>query len=209
MIAGAMLLAGAADAGVLHGTLRFGRSGQRGADGADRLRVTDAVVYVEKVPPEAERRFTRPRGFLFFRRKPAPEVLNVVQRRRFEPRVGAVPAGASVAFVNLDRLYHNVFSVSASRRFDLGKTAPGSRDTVRFERPGVVNLHCDIHPEEQGYLVVTPNHFYARPDSLGRWRLPKLPPGSYTVRAFHPVRGEVSRNVVMPDRGDLAVELVK
>jgi hypothetical protein len=72
-----------------------------------------------------------------------------------------------------------------------------------------VNLHCDIHPDEQGYLVVTPNRVYARPDSLGRWRLPKLPAGTYKLRMFHPVRGELTREVVMPPRGDLAVDLVK
>lgn len=197
-------------AGALHGTLRF-RADARARPGSPKaLRgVTEAIVYVEKVPPEVERRLAGGRRFPFVGRKPEPEVLNVVQRRRFEPRVAAAAAGTRVAFVNLDRVYHNVFSVSKSRRFDLGKNAPGARDTVAFERPGVVNLHCDIHPEEHGYLVVTPNRAWTRPDSLGRWRLPKLPAGRYVLRMFHPVRGELSRAVEMPRRGDLAVALVR
>jgi hypothetical protein len=204
------LLASAASAGVLQGTLRLKPSPRTPLDSPAALRgVTEAVIYVEKVAPEVERRLTGGRRFLFFRKERPPDVLNVVQRKRFEPRVAAAVVGTRVAFVNLDRVYHNVFSVSASRRFDLGKNAPGSRDTVEFGRSGVVNLHCDIHPEEQGYLVVTPNHAYARPDSLGRWRLPKLPAGRYTVRMFHPTRGELTREVVMPARGDVTLQLVR
>lgn len=204
------LFASVASAGVLHGTLRFKPTPRAKPEGPASLRgVTDAVVYVEQVPDAVEKKLATRRRFLFFRSARTPDVLNVVQRQRFEPRVVAAVAGTRVAFLNLDRVYHNVFSVSSSRRFDLGKNPPGSRDTVEFERAGVVNLHCDIHPDEQGYLVVTPNRVYARPDSLGRWRLPKLPAGSYKLRMFHPVRGELTREVVMPSRGDLAVDLVK
>lgn len=202
--------AGLASAGTLHGTLRLRPAPGASLDGPlARRGVTDAIVYVERIPPEVEKRLSGDRRFLFLRRKRAPEVMSMVQRRRFEPRVSAVVAGSGVAFVNLDRVYHNVFSVSSSRRFDLGKNPPGARDTVWFRRAGVVNLHCDIHPDEHGYLVVTPNHAFARPDSLGRWRLPKLPPGRYTLRMFHPVRGELSREVDVPKRGDVAVDLVK
>ena len=205
-----LLGGGTAFAGTLHGTLRLRPAPRASLEGPAALRgVADAVVYVEKIPAALEQRLSGDRRFLFLRLKRAPEVTSVVQRRRFDPRVSTAVAGTRVAFVNLDRVYHNVFSVSSSRRFDLGKNPPGSRDTVRFGRAGVVNLHCDIHPDEHGYLVVTPNHAYARPDSLGRWRLPRLPPGRYTLRMFHPARGELSREVVMPRRGDLAVDLVK
>jgi hypothetical protein len=119
----------------------------------------------------------------------------------------SVPVGTRAEFQNLDHVYHNVFSVSPARRFDLGKYAPGKIDTVDFERAGVVNLHCDIHPDELGYIVVTPNHAVARPDSLGRFRMPKLPPGHYTLRVFHPRRGEFERPVEVPKRGDVSVDL--
>ncbi|NOT33549.1 MAG: hypothetical protein HOP12_05180 [Candidatus Eisenbacteria bacterium] len=198
-----------ASAGVLMGTLQLKAVSGRLTGGASKLPrdLTDAVIYVEKIPPEVERKLIGRRRFLFFRSRRPVEVLNVVQRTRFSPRVASIAAGSSVAFYNLDKIYHNVFSVSSSRRFDLGKNAPGARDTVAFERAGVVNLHCDIHPEEQGYLVVTPNHAYTRPESLGTWRLPVLPPGKYTLRVFHPRVGEFSRTVEMPARGDLSVEL--
>jgi plastocyanin len=172
-----------------------------------QLGVTDAVVYVDTLPPKVDEKLASARHW-FWQRKDTPHLPRVVQNdRRFDPRVMSVPVGTRAEFQNLDHVYHNVFSVSPARRFDLGKYAPGKIDTVDFERAGVVNLHCDIHPDELGYIVVTPNHAVARPDSLGRFRMPKLPPGHYTLRVFHPRRGEFERPVEVPKRGDVSVDL--
>lgn len=168
---------------------------QRGAN--------DAVIYLEQVPPKVEKKLS---GHGFFRKAPRPP--RIVQAKlRFVPRVLAAAAGTAVEFENLDRVYHNTFSVSAAKRFDLGKYPPGTLDTVVFERVGVANLHCDIHPDESGFVVVVPNHAFARPDSLGRFTLPKLPRGQYTIRVWHPRLGQITRAVEMPKHGDVALEL--
>lgn len=165
--------------------------------------ITDASIWIDRVPESVEKKLSR-RGWF----APKPRLARIVQSKsRFTPRVLAVPAGSDVEFQNLDRVYHNAFSVSAARRFDLGKYPPGRLDTVRFERPGVVNIHCDIHPSEIGFVVVTPNHAYARPDSLGRFKLPNLPPGAYTLRVWHPQLGELRRKVEVPKRGDIHLEV--
>lgn len=203
-------VAACASAGAIVGTLWMpGRAVRKDAapDPKRQKGVADAVVYLERVPESVERDLTTSKRLFFFRRALPPKVTTVVQRHRFDPRVAAVVEGARVAFVNLDRVYHNVFSVSPARRFDAGKNPPGSRDTLTFEKRGLINLHCDIHPDEQGYLLVVPNHAYARPDSLGRYRLPKLPPGDYTVRVFHPRLGEFSRPVTVPKKGDVTLDL--
>ena len=164
---------------------------------------SDAVVYLERVPDKVEKKLTH-RGL--FRRKPRPP--RIVQAKlHYVPHVLAAAAGTAVEFENLDRVYHNTFSVSAAKRFDLGKYAPGALDTVVFERVGVANLHCDIHPDESGFVVVVPNHAFTRPDSLGRFALPKLPRGRYSVRVWHPRLGEISRAVEMPKHGDVELEL--
>jgi hypothetical protein len=164
---------------------------------------SDAVVYLEQVPDKVEKKLTH-RGL--FRKAPRPS--RIVQiKLRFVPRVLAAAAGTAVEFQNLDRVYHNTFSVSVAKRFDLGKYPPGTLDTVVFERVGVANLHCDIHPDESGFVVVVPNHAFTRPDSLGRFALPKLPRGQYTVRVWHPRLGEISRAVEIPKHGDVALEL--
>lgn len=164
--------------------------------------VVEAVVYLERIPEKVERKLTRQRWW-----KRQPRLPRMVQQElRFTPRVLATAAGSRVEFANLDRVFHNTFSVSAARRFDLGKYPPGHVDTIAFERAGVANLHCDIHPRETAFVVVVPNHAYARPDSFGRFSLPKLPAGVYTVRVWHPRLGDLRRKVTMPRRGDLALE---
>jgi plastocyanin len=164
---------------------------------------SDAVIYLVKVPDKVEKKLTK-RGW--FAKKPA--LARVVQERRaFVPRVLVTTVGSSVEFANLDRVYHNVFSVSAAKRFDLGKYPPGHADTVTFENAGVANLHCDIHPDESAFVVVVPNHAFVRPDSLGRYKLPKLPPGDYALRVWHSRLGEIRRDVVMPRRGDVDLDL--
>jgi plastocyanin len=163
----------------------------------------DAVVYLDKIPEKVEKKLTKPGLFRKARRPP-----RIVQRDlHFVPRVLATAVGGLVEFENLDRVYHNTFSVSAAKRFDLGKYAPGRLDTVVFDRVGVANLHCDIHPDESGFVVVVPNHAFTRPDSLGRFTLPKLPRGEYTVHVWHPRLGEFTRAVTMPKHGDLKLEL--
>jgi len=175
--------------------------------------VSDAVLYVESIDERTEQRLARPKGGSWFSwlpwaDKPEPRLKRLVQsKNRFDPRVFVTVAGESVELLNLDRVYHNTFSVSAAKRFDLGKYAPGATDTITFEHPGIVNLHCDIHPDEIGYVAVTPNHAYAAPDSLGRFELPRLPEGSYRLRYWHPHQGDHVLGVVVPRRGDVVLEL--
>lgn len=190
-----LVCAASGRAGVIRGELSLGGRGAPAVRG-----VTDAAVYVERVPDKVEKKLAR--------KKKKPTVPSIVQaRQKFTPRVLVVTAGSAVTFENRDRVYHNTFSVARARRFDLGKYPPGHRDTVTFERHGVANLHCDIHPDEIGFVVVVPNHVHARPDTLGRFALPKLPPGEYRLRVWHPRRGEMTRAVTMPKRGDVRLAL--
>jgi hypothetical protein len=170
--------------------------------------VTEAVVWVETVPEKVERKLAGGGPHWFWQKREKPRLPRIVQRgHTFAPHALALVAGSQAEFMNLDRVYHNAFSVSSAQRFDIGKYPPGRADTVLFEHPGVVNLHCDIHPEEIGFIVVVPNHAFARPDSLGVFALPKLPPGNYTVHAWHPRRGEMKRAFAVPGRGGVDLQL--
>lgn len=176
--------------------------------------VSDAVLYVESIDAKVETHLARQKqgtrwlSWLPWADRPAPRLKRLVQsRHRFVPRVFVTTAGESIELKNLDGVYHNTFSVSAAKRFDLGKYAPGMTDTVTFNRPGIVNLHCDIHPDEIGFVVVAPNHAYAAPDSLGRFALPALPEGSYRLHYWHPHHGDHVVGVVIPRRGDVTLDL--
>jgi len=206
-----LLLASTATAGAIRGTLWLGALPRAGAVAAPRVQkgISDAVVYLERIPDKVEDKLAHPTtGVWIFRKNvivPAPRV--VQKGLQFSPHVAVIAVGTDVEFANSDRVYHNAFSVSAAKHFDLGKYAPGHRDTVRFRKPGVINLHDDIFPDMLGYLVVTPNHAFARPDSVGRFELPRLPAGSYTIHVWHPVRGELRHKIDVPKRGDVSVDL--
>ena len=161
---------------------------------------------VEKIPAKSDRKLSKGPWYKFWD-KPKKMRTIVQSQQRFTPRIMVAPVGTPVEFRNLDTVYHNVFSVSAALHFDLGRYPPGRRDTVVFDRAGVTNLHCDIHPDEIGFVVVVPNRAYARPDSLGRFSLPSLPAGSYRLRAWHPHLGEVRANTEIPRGGNASVTL--
>ena len=206
-----------ADAGTIRGVLwmssppRWARSSpaQRARLARAQRGVSDAIVYIQKVPDAVEARLANPMTGLWpFRRPARPGLPTVAQKKlQFAPRVVAVAAGTRMQIENLDGVYHNTFSVSPAKRFDLGLYPPGRVDSVQFRRPGLVYLFCSIHADEIGYVMVTPNHVMVHPDSLGAFRLPKLPPGSYVLRAWHPGKGEFKRKVDVPKHGDVKLDL--
>jgi len=192
-----------ANAAVIHGDVSLPKTNGRS------LRTADVVVWLEKVPEKVERRLESGSRRWFWQKSRGPQSIPSLHEvgRKFEPRVVAVPTGRPLVIRNRDTVWHGAFSVSKGAAFELGKRPPGGVDTVRFARPGVVAMRCDIYPQMSGYVVVTPNHAYARPDSNGYWHLPSVPSGTYVLHAWHPDRSEIQRQVRMPARGDTLVAL--
>jgi hypothetical protein len=96
-----------------------------------------------------------------------------------------VLVGATVDFPNEDPLYHNVFSLSRAREFDLGRYPRGESKQVRFPTKGVVQVFCHIHADMSGYILVLANPFFVIPDSQGHFSLDHVPPGDYRLVAWH------------------------
>ncbi|HLL54203.1 MAG TPA: carboxypeptidase regulatory-like domain-containing protein, partial [Myxococcaceae bacterium] len=105
------------------------------------------------------------------------------QNRAFVPDLLVITAGQSVDFFNADALYHNVFSRSASADFDLGTFKEGSK-VRKFDKPGLVDVYCNIHETMVANILVLPNRAFARTGADGRFELPNLPPGKHTVFAW-------------------------
>ena len=76
----------------------------------------------------------------------------------------------------------DVFSLRAPR-FDLGRYAAGRSKSVRFDRPGIVRVFCDIHSHMSAFVLVFSHPFYATTTDEGRYRIDGIPPGDYTVTA--------------------------
>jgi plastocyanin len=143
-----------------------------------------AVVWLEGVPASA---WALPK-----------ETTTLSQRgARFTPEFLVITVGQSVAMPNDDRITHNVFSVSATKKFDLGHYPQGESRTVKFERAGVVDLFCNIHENMHAVIVVVPSTFYALADASGAFTLSRVPPGHYKLSAYAVEGGTGSTEVTV------------
>jgi len=103
----------------------------------------------------------------------------------FAPDLVPVLVGSVVDFPNMDDTYHNVFSYSKTKRFDLGRYRKGEKPvTIVFDKPGVVTIHCDIHDSMRGTVLVLDTPFFQKTDTAGRYRLENLPVGNYVLKAW-------------------------
>ncbi|PWU10393.1 MAG: hypothetical protein C5B50_25630 [Verrucomicrobia bacterium] len=104
---------------------------------------------------------------------------------QFRPALLPVRVGTTVTFPNGDDLYHNVFSYSKPKRFDLGRYRKDDKPAAQvFDKPGVVKLYCEIHEHMRGVILVLNTPFFTRTATNGLYRLDHLPSGKYTLKAW-------------------------
>jgi plastocyanin len=103
----------------------------------------------------------------------------------FAPDLLPVLVGTMVEFPNMDDTYHNVFSYSKIKRFDLGRYRKDEKPTtVVFDKPGAVTIHCEIHERMRGTILVLETPHFQKTDTAGRYRLEHLPAGTYVLKAW-------------------------
>jgi plastocyanin len=132
-----------------------------------------SVVYLESAPRAA------------FEPSDSARVRMDQRNEQFVPHVLAITAGTTVDFPNDDRTYHNVFSLSKSNTFNLGRYAAGKSASKRFLNSGIVRVFCEIHSHMSAYIVVFAHRFFAVTDDDGRYRLDGVPPGTYSVAVWN------------------------
>lgn len=172
------LLLGAASAGTLEGRVQVRRT------------TADLGSFVISVD-DVEGRFPAPAGPVMMDQKSL----------RFVPHVLPILVGTTVQFPNSDPLAHNVFSISEAKRFNLGLYGPGTVRQVRFDRPGVVQLLCNVHLEMSGFIVVLRNPYFARTAADGAYRINGIPAGRHRVRCWHEKFPEQTKVVDVPANG--------
>jgi plastocyanin len=155
----------------------------------------DAVVYLERVdgplphPP------------------PAPVVMDQ-KNLAFAPRVLPLVAGTTVRFTNSDDIQHNVFSPSREAgAFDLGTYSRGEERSVTMRQPGDVLVLCNIHMEMEGHILVLRDPSFATTDAAGRYAIPDVPPGRYTLTVWRKAWLPLARPVEVPDGDALALDV--
>jgi plastocyanin len=122
---------------------------------------------------------------------PAPKVHPVMDQKglMFAPHIMAVQQGTTVEFLNSDTVQHNVFwtAIGGDKKagHNLGTWPKGDKRSFTFDKPGVVPVLCNVHPEMAGYIVVSPTPYFAETDDSGNYTIKDVPDGSYTVTAWH------------------------
>ena len=127
----------------------------------------------------------------------------------FVPALLPIEVGTRVEFPNLDDTYHNIFSYSPTKRFDLGRYRPEERPipSVVFDKPGLVTLRCDIHEHMRGLILVLSTPYFVMTDTAGGFRLDKLPPGKYMLKAWIDSRTTREKTLELKDGQTLHVDL--
>ena len=128
--------------------------------------------------------------------------------RRFLPDVLVVPVGSTVSFPNRDPVFHNVFSLSKPKSFDLGNYPKDQTRTVTFNKPGLVFVNCHLHPNMAAVIVVSPNQWSTKAAPDGKFALPHVPPGKYTIVAWHKTAGFFRKEVQVTEKGLSGVEFL-
>jgi plastocyanin len=153
----------------------------------DRQDLLRSVVYLESAPAAAFADVE-------------PQHATMDQRNEtFIPHVLAITAGTTVDFPNSDKTYHNVFSISKARSFDLGRYAAGRSKAVRFDRPGIVRVFCEIHSHMSAFILVFSHRFFAVTAPDGRYQISRVPPGRYTLDAWNEGSVRESRQITVPE----------
>lgn len=162
----------------------------RDRSGKEKSDRSDVVIYLEQVPRKYQS-LRKPRA--------------MAQREKsFVPKLLAVTKGSTVDFPNEDKFFHNVFSLSEGNTFDLGLYRSGESKPMVFEKTGVVDVYCNIHPNMWAQILVLDNPFYTTPSTDGTFELSKVPPGTYSVAAFVSGAGEPVRQQVKVEPGKRA-----
>ncbi|QJR09153.1 hypothetical protein DSM104443_00189 [Usitatibacter rugosus] len=135
--------------------------------------LADAVVYATPASGPVEAR--------------AAKTVDVQQvDREFVPYVSVIQTGTQVAFPNRDPIQHHVYSFSPAKPFEIKLYTGRPPGEVRFDRPGLVTLGCNIHDWMIAYILVVSTPHFARTDEHGAARLRELPAGAYELRVWHP-----------------------
>jgi plastocyanin len=119
---------------------------------------------------------------------------------QFHPQVLPILVGTTVDFPNQDNLYHNVFSYSRPKEFDLGRYPRNDSRSVTFDRAGVVRVYCDIHSHMNATVIVLDHPYFAVPLDTGEFVISGIPEGTYML-VFWLDRNEVERRPVQVRSG--------
>ena len=202
-------------AGDIHGTVRAEGKSQPDSAASDgkyddrRFKFVERVIYAEL------------RDFVVYLdgpvgEKPAPPEKPVtINTRRiaqkgavFTPHVLPVVVGTVIEWPNNDDIYHNVFSMSEVMPFDLGLYKNPEVKKFAFEKAGRIDVFCSIHANMHCIVLVLQNPYYSLADDRGRYAITNIPPGTYTLKAWHERLPAQTKQITVPQSGDVKADFI-
>ncbi len=117
----------------------------------------------------------------------------------FIPHILPIQTGTTVDFYNLDAVFHNVFSFSKPKRFDLGRYPKGSFKSVTFDKRGLIKVFCEIHSDMSAYVLVVETPYIAIAGNDGAFTLADVPPGDYYLKVWQERGDAYQAEVKIPD----------
>jgi len=164
--------------------------------------------FVSKRPDNYQRNAGKPGIVIYLaglktNEKALPEKSLLLDQKNetFVPHVLPVLVGTKVRFLNSDDVYHNVFSFSPAKTFDLGRYKKGKTRSVTFDRPGIVKVYCDIHTQMNAFILVLENPYFALTGDDGSFEIHDIPAGTYVLKAWHGRGPEKAQAVVVEESG--------
>lgn len=127
--------------------------------------------------------------------------------RMFSPAVLPLVQGSTVDFFNDDTIFHNVFSLSKAKRFDLGTYPQGTSKLVEFVNTGMIKIHCNIHPRMVSSILVLNNNLFATTDTNGHFKISGIPDGEMTVRVWSALSDEQDYAISLRNSEELVMDL--
>jgi plastocyanin len=166
-----------------YGSLRY-----KLADKVDYDHLRDFVVWIDqKVAEEGK-----------------TPVKTITQRNAsFEPHVTAIEVGSVIRWPNADDIFHNVFSNSDPKPFDLGMYTKGTVKELTFDQTGQVDVFCSIHSKMHCIILVLPSRFFAQVDAHQHFAIKGIPAGTYRVKAWQERMPPLVKTVVVPESGEV------
>lgn len=160
----------------------------------DYDKLVDFVVYIDQPVPGGD--------------STAAAAVTTQKDASFDPRVLPVAVGTTVRWPNQDDIYHNVFSLSEAKMFDLGNYKGDEVREVLFDKAGRVDVFCGLHTKMHCIILVVPNPYFAKSDAKGRYTIRQVPAGTYQLKAWHERLPPRVLTVVVPEQGDVNVDFV-
>lgn len=199
----------AAQAGTLVGTVRAqGKAGAEEKTGGGGGYESKKFKFADRI------NYSELRDFVVFlegpvgaKPEPPKTPLQVVVQKdaQFSPHILPIVVGTTIEWPNHDEIYHNAFSWSDPKKFDLGLYKDIAKKVV-FDKPGRVDVFCSIHSAMHCIVLVLENPFFAATDGRGRYSIANVPAGTYKLTAWHERLPSQSQTVTVTETGEVKTD---